>query len=140
MKIETDLKVTFEGRREVGNLLLVLEYLASMDNPEIRTTTAYLLAQSMLNKLNEALIVLPLILLCACLLPAAPILSDGNETCAPAPCTVQVIAPHPSWLEAQWISHVDSGANSSMLTVPNGTVVSFFERFQIPTARKALEE
>lgn len=91
---------------------------------------------------------LPL-LLCACLLPAAPILSDGNETCKLAPaqtslqynnlgyesgCKVQLLAPHHSWLEAQWISHVDSGANASMLTVPNGAVVSFFERFQIPTA------
>lgn len=75
-----------------------------------------------------------LLLLFAAILPAAPILSDGNETCLPAPCAVQVITPHPSWLsEASWISHVDSGANATMLTVANGTIVSFFERLTIAT-------
>lgn len=72
------------------------------------------------------------------ILPAAPILSDGNETCLPAPCTVQVITPHPSWIqEVPWISNADSGANVSMLTVGNGIVVSFFERFTIAGATSA---
>lgn len=76
--------------------------------------------------------ILPLLLFAA-ILPAAPILSDGNETCLPAPCTVQVITPHSSWLEASWISHTDSGANATILTVANGTIVSFFERLTIAT-------
>ncbi len=72
-----------------------------------------------------------LLLFIAATLTAAPFHSDPTDTCAPAPCAVQSITPHPSWIGGPWISHVDSGAKASMLTVPNGTVISFFERFTI---------
>jgi len=67
------------------------------------------------------------LLLCALILPAAPILSDGNEICTPAPCTVQTIIPHPAWINSTWISYTDSGAHATLLAVPNNTIVSFYE-------------
>lgn len=71
------------------------------------------------------------VLFIAATLTALPFHSDPTDTCAPAPCAVQSITPHPSWTGKPWISHVDSGANATMLTVPNGTVISFFEHFTI---------
>lgn len=73
-----------------------------------------------------------LALLMTLVLGASTFQSDGNETCAPAPCQVQVITPHPAWLQdGQWISYTDSGANAGMTTVPNGRVVSFFETLHL---------
>ncbi|TXH41271.1 MAG: hypothetical protein E6Q97_37880 [Desulfurellales bacterium] len=133
MKIETNVSVTFEGREEVDFLYTMAT--KTLERLCYANTIEGAALREKVNDFRQALeksTRVGVLLLCALALPAAPLLSDGDETTSVG--TVQTITPHPSWAApiggSSWISIAQTGW--PLLTwLPSGTVVSFSEVFTL---------